>query len=273
MHTLAEHTRLALLERYRAPHVRALMLIGSRARGDAGPYSDVDLKRLLFADTDTPPANGPGSELVDGLLVTISDVTPAQVDEWFTNPLLSLNAIAALREARALYDPTGVVEVIRQHASTFVWDEGMQRQAHAWVSEQMVGWVEEVCKGLEGLRRNDAGRLLNARHGLSWGLNHVAQVFLGVILNGENTFLDDVSVALGAAQPGVPWAAWRHAAFGVCQPDGAPITLTQQVSAGLRLYVAMAQLVDTALLPAHRPLVEYAVNAIECELGHWERTN
>ncbi len=46
-----------LVERFDAPGVRAIVLMGSYARGEAGPYSDIDVVRL----TDGTELVGAGS--------------------------------------------------------------------------------------------------------------------------------------------------------------------------------------------------------------------
>jgi hypothetical protein len=236
--------------------------MGSHARGDAGEYSDIDLKILLHANAE---ADAPATHLIDGSLVTVSRATPAEVEEWFTNPVVSLMAIQGIRDARLLYDPDGGGVDIQQRARAFKWDAPMQARANAWVSAEMVGWIEEVYKGLEGLRRHDIGRMLNARHGFSWGLSRVAQVYLGVLFSSDNGIQAELTDHVSAR-----WATLRDAAFGICGPDGAPITLEAQIVAGLELYVETARMVDDAILPEHRELVDYAIAAITRELHRLE---
>ena len=63
------------------------------------------------------------------------------------------------------------------------------------------------------------------------------------------------------------WAMLRDAAFGICTPDGAPISLEAQIVAGLELYVETARMVDEAILPEHRALVDHTIAAITRELS------
>ena len=77
----------ALARRFDGPGVRAVALMGSHARGDAGPFSDVDLMRLVAADSDVP---GAGSHLIDGNLVVVSNVPPDALERWFTDPVEAL---------------------------------------------------------------------------------------------------------------------------------------------------------------------------------------
>lgn len=251
-----------LLARFDGAGVAALVLMGSHARGDAGPYSDVDLVRFLVPEA--APPGGVGSHLVDGLLVVVGNVLPAQVEAWFTAPEQASATIAGLHSAHALLDRGGSFAAIQARARGFVWDEAMQRRANEWASEQMVGWIEEVHKGLEGLRRDDPGRLLNARFGCSWGLSHIVQVQRGVLLAGDNGFFEQVEAAM-ADEP--EWLRLRRCAFGMADGAGNSLALREQVMAGLRLYVLTARLLEKALTPTAAPLVAQTVARIAEALG------
>lgn len=69
----------ALVRRFDAPDVQAIVLVGSYARADAGPWSDVDL--LRFVGDEAKDLAGSGSHLIDGRLVNVSNVTPADVSK------------------------------------------------------------------------------------------------------------------------------------------------------------------------------------------------
>jgi hypothetical protein len=135
--------------------------MGSFARGDAGTYSDIDLVRFRHVDGVDYSAE---THLIDQMFVVTSDVTPSQVNEWFVHPDKASSCIAGVRTARPLWDPSSYFAEIQARARSFAWDESMQAKANAWASEQMVGWIEEAQKGLEGIRRHDTGRMLNARY-------------------------------------------------------------------------------------------------------------
>ena len=251
----------SLAEQFDGPQVRALVLMGSHARGAAGPYSDVDLVRIM-AGTE-PPAVADGSYLHDGRLLVAGSVTPAQVEKWFTEPEVAVEVIAGLRAARALRDD-GSFAAIQARAHAFRWDEALHEKANGWAGERLVGWVEEVHKGLEGLRRGDTGRLLNARFGLSWGLSRVMAVQQGVLLSGDNALYAE----LGAAMAGHPqWLRLRRIAFGIEDDVGRPPTLAMQVTAGLQLYALTATLLDGVLQPEKAALIRETVALIEDNLA------
>jgi hypothetical protein len=92
-----------LVERFDASGVRALVLMGSHARGEAGPYSDIDLVRF----TNGTDIQGAGSYLYQGHLLVVSNVLPDEVERWFREPQVATDTVDGLRRARALLDREG----------------------------------------------------------------------------------------------------------------------------------------------------------------------
>lgn len=246
-----------LAERFDLPEVAAVALMGSFARDEAGPFSDVDLVRFTFEDIDALPGNG--SYLINGRLVVVSQITPKQVERGFTEPETAVEVIAGLRNGRGLIDKVGMFAAIQARARSFHWDDTLQRKANLWASKQMVGWIEEVHKGLEGIRRGDVGRLLNARFGCSWGLTRVMCVQRGVLLAGDNTLLAQVTHVMGSNSR---WSQLCRQAFGI----GQAYTLEEEVAAGLKLYVETAVHLQDHFHTAHAPLIQAAVERIEANI-------
>lgn len=241
--------------------VNAIALMGSHARGDAGPYSDIDLVRFI-AEADCALA-GTGSHLFADQLVVVSNVTPTEMETWFTQPAMAVKTVAGVRAARALIDRHATFATIQARAQAFVWDEHLQLQADIWASQQMVGWIEEMHKALEGLRRNDVGRMLNGLFGGTFGLSNVMQVQRGVLISGDNGFYDEVAMAVGLDSQ---WTHLRGIAFGIIDVHGRPASLRERVVAGLGLYVVTAELLGDALQPEDAPLVRQTVKLINEQL-------
>lgn len=249
----------AITNRFRVVDA-ALVLVGSHARGDAGTYSDLDIVRFL---PDERTADDDGSHLIARRLVVVSSVTPLTVERWFTQPEEAVNVVAGLRTARTLHDPQLHFSNVKERAETFRWTEALNHRADNWVAAQMVGWVEEVHKGLEGLARHDVGRLLNARFGLSWGLARVMTLDQRILLRGDNTFYEQLSEALGEDSA---WMALCRRAFGLTsgvkeQP------LHDHVRAGLALYAMTASMVHHTLDESQMELIDATVERIEAVLG------
>lgn len=243
-----------------SPRPQAIALLGSFARGDAGPFSDVDLL-FLMPVAAPPPARA--SFLVTGRLVTVNAVTPEQIDGWFTEPEQAVNVVAALRDGRALQDPDGQFAAIQQRAHSFTWTVEIQAKADRLASRELVGLIEEAHKGMEGLRRKETGRLLNARFGLSWLLARVMRIQRGILGNSDNSFYADVRASLGQESQ---WSRLLATAFGIPTADNPPPSLREEVGAGLHLYCETARLLAPILQAADKPLIDATVVRIETEL-------
>lgn len=248
-----------LVSRFDAHFVHAIALIGSYARGEAGPYSDIDI--VCFTDR-TERASC--SSLIDGHLVVVGYVTPAQVESWFSEPEVATNTIMGARQAISLLDRKGYFAEIKRRANAFQWDQVMQGRANRWASAALVGWIEEVHKGLAGLQFNDIGRLLSARFGLSWGLSRVMKVQRGILLTSpDNEFYDAMTRAM-ERQP--EWIRLHRTAFGIENEEGHAPTLREQVEAGLRLYICTAELLEPILQGEDKPLITHTIELIRSVL-------
>ena len=129
----------------------------------------------------------------------------------------------------------------------------------------MVGWIEEVHKGLEGLRRNDTRRLLNAPFGLSWGLAWVMRVQRGVLSASDNAFFDDV---VGMVGPESQWARLLSRALGIPEDgESASLSLHEEVRAGLLLFCETFDLLKVAIPRQDYALIEATVFLIRTELA------
>jgi len=237
--------------------IAAIVLMGSFARNDAGTFSDVDIVRF-HRRNETRKAEST-TYFIRGALVVVSDIIPSQIEDWFTKPEQVTTCIAGLRSARTLRDEDGYFRAIQARAHQFVWDEAMQQKADTYASSQMVGWIEEVHKGLEGLRRSDNGRLINARHGLSWGLTDVMRVQKGILISGDNSSYLAVAAALGERSE---WVRLSRKSFAI---DG-DVSLRDQVRAGLKLYVLTAEQLAEVCKPEERTLIEETVKRINLKL-------
>ncbi len=238
--------------------VRAIALMGSYARGDATPCSDIDL--VCFVDR---VPREPALEVHDGRLLVVSEVGADNVEQWFTAPAKATECIAGVRTAVSLWDPWGDFESVRARALAFAWDDRLQRAADSYASRMLAGLAEEVLKGLQGLRSGDPGRLLNSAFGLSWLLCKAMRVQRGILVRGDNTCVLDVIEALGRDSR---WSTLARQAFAMDTGDagaaGACAPLARQVEAGLSLYEETATLLGPAISSADRPVVDHVLRLI-----------
>lgn len=253
----------ALGRQFDGPGVAAIALMGSHGRGDAGPYSDVDVVRFLREKAPYPA--GDGSHWIDGRLVVVSTHTPASAARILVDPEAACQNLMGLRTARALVDRDGHFAALQARAQAFRWDAAMQTRANGRAAELLAGWIEEAHKGLEGLRRGDTGRLLNAQFGLSWGLSTVMMVQRGILLASDNDVWDGINRVLGEDST---WVRLRHTVFGLGGDPGGLSGLQARVRAGLALYVETVALMRGALPEPQRAMILATCARIQT---FWER--
>jgi uncharacterized protein len=88
-------------------HPHKIILFGSRARGEAGPNSDIDL--LVIADSSepryrrSPPLYGVLSDI--WIPMDIMVFTPEEVEDWKQVPQAFVTT--AVREGKVLYEDKG----------------------------------------------------------------------------------------------------------------------------------------------------------------------
>jgi hypothetical protein len=82
------------------------------------------------------------------------------------------------------------------------------------------------------------------------------QVQRGIFLTGDNDFFTAVEEAVGGD---TPWAQLHRLVFSVAQIGDKPPTLREQVTAGLGLYIATADLLRDILRSADAPLVKQTI--------------
>ena len=241
--------------------------MGSHARGTNQRYSDIDLARFTNAHGHGRRQAFQG--LIGDQLVIVNDLGDAAVADIFTQPEVASSYLAGIRHGRALRDRQGVFAAIQARAQAFIWDATMQTKANAWASAELMGWGEDMRKGLAGLVANDTGMLLNARFASSWGLSRIMQVQRGVLLASGNDFFAAVNSAMGLDSV---WVRLRQLVFAVTTIQGAPPSLRTQVLAGLLLYRETAHCFQAIVCQEDKAVIGQTVQLIEAALLQFPET-
>jgi hypothetical protein len=239
-----------------------MLLLGSHARGEATPYSDVDLVRLA----STPPETGPDRYTLvyrQGYLISLSTTTVADKRAELVRPETAIWAVPGLRQARVLLDRDGSVEALLGEARAFEWAP-LQPAADAYASYEVMGLAEEVHKVLGALLRGDESASAYGTWGLVIGLPRAVAVQRGLLIQTENAYLRQVVEAVGE---GAAWARAFQTAGGFCLGPGAASPVMERAVAALRLYEETASLLHRCLQAEHLPVIRGALDRIHSALA------
>jgi len=219
----------------------AAVLVGSHARGDAGPDSDVDVLAV-----------GPRTfyfrlERRGGLLVSVSSRPPEAYRREMADPGHVGTAVLGWREAMVLHDPEGAAGALIEEAEAWTW-EPLGRRCDGWVSEEITSLAEEVHKLVEAIRAGHHVKATVQRSVLAIRLAQVLAVHRRVLYGSENRLWDLVADAMGEE-----WRRTQSAAFGL---HGEPFEET--CLAALRLYGLAADETHSLLDERQRRVVRHA---------------
>jgi hypothetical protein len=100
--------------------------------------------------------------------------------------------------------------------------------------------------------------------GFSHLLGRVIKVQRGILISGDNGFYDEVAQVMGQQSE---WTRLHRRAFGIESEDGQAPTLSEQVRAGLHLYILTAVLLAPVLRAEDSTLVTRTVDLVREVIG------
>ncbi len=224
------------------PNTLSVVLIGSGSRGELDSYSDLDI-HVIVRGNDRPPDQ---MFYRDNRLVNINFLDRANREAMFTDPWYTLKNLAAVREARILFDPDGWYTDLQQRARAFTWQQ-VAKDADVAVSHVLAENAEMVHKILSGLSKNDNEKTLYATVELVQSLSNVSALAHGVLCNSENRFWR----AVRDAESDEAWKSFYWTALGL---EGESVRT--RAEAALRLYQRSVVLYQSKLLTQHLPILE-----------------
>ena len=257
MSTLSDAFLHSLVSQLDNENTIGVVLTGSFAREEGGPFSDVDI-RCYVRQVPVSEAEVYTMRYQDGYLVSIYLTTLDNEYTSLRSPQKAIWAVPGLRQSRILLDKDGSMAALKESAEEFTW-ESLQTAADAYASWNLCGFTEEVYKILGGLAQQDESKTLNATHGLTHGLANTLLVQRGVLIQTENAYMDLIQDSVGR---GSEWTQQFRLAVGLDPlPREQPPSLAYG-TAGLRLFRETARLLAPILLPDDAAVINRVVDMI-----------
>ena len=240
----------ALVTEFNNDTIVGITLGGSYARGNATPYSDLDLACFYKDEASLPPR-----QLLyrNGLLISVNTKTVASVRAHLTKPEKAIFLAATRR--RILLDKDGSVTDLVQEIATFRW-EPLRQKAFEYASFQMMLAAELVHKILsEILRHNDLAIAQTTAKLLSC-ITEIVTVQGGVPIISDSVYYQQIEAAVGMD---TTWTHYHRLVAGVdTLPANAPL-ITVRAVAALHLYQETITLLKPTMQPEHMAIAEQAM--------------
>jgi hypothetical protein len=181
----------------------AVVLVGSHARGDAGPESDVDVLAV------GPRTYAYRLERRGGLLVSVTSRSFEAYRLELVDPGSVCAAVSGWREAVVLHDPAGTAASLIEDARAWTWGP-LEGRCDAWVAEEICALAEEVHKLVSSLRDGRRATAAAQRSVLAVRLAGILAVHRRILYGSENRLWDLVGEAVGEG-----WRRTQSAALGL----------------------------------------------------------
>lgn len=220
-------------------------LMGSHARGDAHPLSDVDIVALGSGD--------PSFREEDGVILSTSWVQPEAAIASFTIPQELVITVPGWRTAVPLCDPNGRVAELVAAAKHWCWSPDLEDKARQWLANEVTGYCEEVFGLVRSIEAGTDYPAAVVRSVFALRCANLIAVRYGVLYESEKHLW-----ALVADRQGGSWRRAQEAAFAL---QGEP--LGSSARAALQLYQMVAEEARNDLSAAQSVVVDHALREIE----------
>lgn len=207
--TLPKSLLDSLIAEFSTPDTLGVGLVGSFARGQGRPYSDVDLDFFL----PHSPSRGPERYCLQhrsGHLVSLKRIGLEDQRAELYQPENAIWAVPGLRQMQILHDPQGLLAALKAEAQRFCWHE-LAEKANTHVSYQLMHTAEEVYKVLGGLEEQNPSKVIYATLGLGLGLAEAMAVHKRLLIESENQYFSLLYQTLGQESP---WSRAHKLAVG-----------------------------------------------------------
>ncbi|MEO7020704.1 MAG: nucleotidyltransferase domain-containing protein [Ktedonobacteraceae bacterium] len=242
--------------------VAAIMLHGSYARGEATPYSDIDLVRIVQEASSLPRQKQYSWR--EGYLISLSSRPISTYQQWFTIPEEAIFRVRGVQEALILLDKDGTFPAFQQEAQAFRW-EPLQKAADEYISQLLLAQTEIVLHAFRAKLRNDNIALADMVMELFSASTDAIAVQRGIMVRSGNTYYHQAQEAAGKNSL---WTRYHLCAAGINPQPPFTLTIEDRSVAALRLYQETFRLLQPVLRSEHRVTIEPLIEMIEHVLAN-----
>lgn len=236
--------------------IRGIVLGGSHARGDATPYSDVDLACFVL-DTLRPLRKR--YLYRENHLISIGQKTLEGVKQQLTEPFQALWIVPSFRQARVLLDKDGSMSQLKHMVNDFTWDS-LRKEATGFASHILISDAEFVHKLLGNYWRGNLSGIAYTVQRLFDGATMAMALYYGVFITTDSMYFQEVESAVGSDSN---WTGYHRLLSGVKTTGEDTSSLVARGKLALHLYRETASLLMPTLNEQHRIFVKHVLNLIE----------
>ena len=236
--------------------IRGIVLGGSHARGDATPYSDVDLA-CFVPDTFRPLCKR--YLYREGHLISIGLKTLEGVKQQLAEPFQALWIVSGFRQARVLLDKDGSMNQLKQMVENFTWN-ALREEALGYAGHILISDAEFVHKLLGNIWRGNLSGIAYTIQRIFDGATMAMALYYGVFITTDSLYFQEVEAAVGIDSN---WTYYHCLLSGVKTMGEDISSLNARGKLALHLYRETASLLLPALSEQRRTVVKHVLNLIE----------
>lgn len=231
-----------------------IILTGSYARGDYKQFSDIDLTCFL-----KPSFNYKENPSIlfyqDNILYSITKTSLESWKEAINDPKTYYYLIHPIKEAIVIKDEFGKFQEFKNSLDEVIGKKIHEKRTK-YINENIIGYLEEVHKIMNGLKSKNELLLNYAIIGLILGLANILTVHFEVFMKTENELFQKIQEVTGMDSN---CAREFRKTLGI----GQQITTIQRAESALKLYLETIKLVSLHFTEKEKQTLSIAQKLIE----------
>ena len=152
-------------------------LIGSYSRNEQNEFSDIDIICALKDGYNTFSDN----EFIDGVYVSVHYDSKSDMIKNYTNPYKYVMGHIGIKDMVILYDPSNLASNFKEKCMKIEYFNDFSDEINDYVNLEVIDWIEEVNKSVNGYINHNDTKMLEGLHGLTYGMLGVLSVSEGII--------------------------------------------------------------------------------------------